>query len=206
MSYSYIKSVFPNFENSNKVYDESLYSNLQESQVQQQAQAPLQEVKHEVKNEVKHEIKQEQQIVYPQISNSNNVGDFASNTFEKNQVQNNLRYYNIPISDEVKNIEYNNENKYKPYNIKENEYGMDLTEKIPTKEVKLDKLDKLEKFENINELGCDIYIKHVSECRKCREIVSRQFNMYDNEEVMEVISYLIFGLFILLAINSIKNN
>lgn len=197
MSYSYIKSVFPNFENSNKVYDESLYSNLQESQVQQQAQAPLQEVK------------QEQQIVYPQISNNNNVGDFASNTFEKNQVQNNLRYYNIPISDEVKNIEYNNENKYKPYNIKENEYGMDLTEKIQTKEVKLeklDKLDKLEKFENINELECDIYIKHVSECRKCREIVSRQFNMYDNEEVMEVISYLIFGLFILLAINSIKNN
>lgn len=191
MSYSYIKSVFPNFENSNKVYDESLYSNLQESQVQQQTQqqAPLQEVK------------QEQQIVYPQISNSNNVGDFASNTFEKNQVQNNLRYYNIPISDEVKNIEYNNENKYKPYNIKENEYGMDLTEK--TKEVKL---EKLEKFENINELGCDIYIKHISECRKCRELVSRQFNMYDNEEVMEVISYLIFGLFILLAINSIKNN
>ena len=193
MSYSYIKSVFPNFENSNKVYDESLYSNLQESQVQQQTQqqAPLQEVK------------QEQQIVYPQISNSNNVGDFASNTFEKNQVQNNLRYYNIPISDEVKNIEYNNENKYKPYNIKENEYGMDLTEKIQTKEVKL---EKLEKFENINELGCDIYIKHISECRKCRELVSRQFNMYDNEEVMEVISYLIFGLFILLAINSIKNN
>ena len=198
MSYSYIKSVFPNFENSNKVYDESLYSNLQESQVQVQQQvqqqAPL------------HEVKQEQQIVYPQISNSNNVGDFASNTFEKNQVQNNLRYYNIPISDEVKNIEYNNENKYNPYNIKENEYGMDLTEKIQTKEVKLEKLEKLEKFENINELGCDIYIKHVSECRKCREIVSRQFNMYDNEEVMEVISYLIFGLFILLAINSIKNN
>jgi hypothetical protein len=34
MSYSYIKSVFPNFENSNKVYDESLYNNIiQESSV-----------------------------------------------------------------------------------------------------------------------------------------------------------------------------
>ena len=203
MSYSYIKSVFPNFENSNKVYDESLYSNLQESQVQQQTQQQAQQAQTQVQAPLQ-EVKQEQQIVYPQISNSNNVGDFASNTFEKNQVQNNLRYYNIPISDEVKNIEYNNENKYKPYNIKENEYGMDLTEK--TKEVKLEKLEKLEKFENINELGCDIYIKHISECRKCRELVSRQFNMYDNEEVMEVISYLIFGLFILLAINSIKNN
>jgi hypothetical protein len=42
MSYSYIKSVFPNFEN-NKVYDESLYSNLQtplapQQQPQQQQQ------------------------------------------------------------------------------------------------------------------------------------------------------------------------
>ena len=70
--------------------------------------------------------------------------------------------------------------------------------------------DIIEKFETSESLDCDIYMKHILECRRCKDMVTRQFNIdadrINNEEILEVISYLIFGLFILLLINSIKGN
>ena len=36
------------------------------------------------------------------------------------------------------------------------------------------------------------------DCHRCRDIISRQFNLYDNEEMMEIISYLIFTLVIII--------
>lgn len=194
MSYSYIKSVFPNFENSNKVYDESLYSNLQTPlapQPQPQPQ-PLKELP------LKNKVVENDQKIQPN-------GDFASSTFEKEATQNNLRFYNTPISESIKDIEYKNINPYGAYNDKNEEYGasLDTFETKPLSEDVVNK--KIEKFE-VDDNSCDVYIRHIVDCRRCRDMVSRQFNIYDNEEMMEIISYLIFGLFILLLINSLKNN
>lgn len=223
MSYSYIKSVFPNFENLNKVYDESLYSNLQRPLASEEVpqESFLQKVK--VQSEVSLDGK---------VSNDNNTplsysnsSDFSSSTFEKEPIQNNLRFYNTPISESIKNIQYKNINPYEAYN-KSDEFGASLTtepteitgttgttgttgsrELERSKSIFTDDVVRRqgnqEKFEQ-DDLNCDVYIKHVVDCRRCRDMISRQFNLYDNEEMMEIISYLIFGLFILLVINSLK--
>jgi hypothetical protein len=203
MSYSYIKSVFPNFEN-NKVYDESLYSNLQTPLAPQQQPQPQQQQPQELPLK-KIEGHQESQPSYTFTDavdrrQGSGSGDFASSTFEKSPIQNNLRFYNTPVSESIKDIEYKNINLYGAYNDKSEEYGASLIPEI--KEIVPLQNKKLEKFEQDD---CDVYIKHIVDCRRCRDMISRQFNIYDNEEMMEIVSYLIFGLFILLVINSLKN-
>jgi len=188
MSYSYIKSVFPNFEN-NKVYDESLYSNLQTPLAPQQQPQPQQQQPQELGHKESQPTQQ-----------GSGSGDFASSTFEKSPIQNNLRFYNTPVSESIKDIEYKNINLYGAYNDKSEEYVASLIPEI--KEIVPLPNKKLEKFEQDD---CDVYIKHIVDCRRCRDMISRQFNIYDNEEMMEIVSYLIFGLFILLVINSLKN-
>jgi hypothetical protein len=239
MSYSYIKSVFPNFENLNKVYDESLYSNLQQASAQLPTQLPTQvpvqaptqvtQVPVQVPTQVTQVPTQVTQVtqvptqvtqvtqVPTQPPAYNGLGDFASSLFEKNPIQNNLKYYN-------KSVDYNKSvtdqeliktpvelykyqqiagNSYDPYN-----YNYNYTKEFKPQD--LTEKNKIEKFEMDNyEDNCDIYIKHILQCSKCREVVTRQFGIdsdrINNEEIMEVVSYLIFGLFILLLINSIKN-
>jgi hypothetical protein len=213
MSYSYIKSVFPNFEDSNKVYDESLYSNLQTPLAQPaQPQLQIQEVPKDnvsLNAPINADGFQQMQPSYTFTDavdrrQGSGSGDFASSTFEKSLIQNNLRFYNTPISESIKDIEYKNINPYRAYNDKNEQYGASLiAEMKPTALLEVNVNKKLEKFE---EDDCDVYIKHIVDCRRCRDMISRQFNIYDNEEIMEIVSYLIFGLFILLVINSLKNN
>lgn len=218
MSYSYIKSVFPNFENLNKVYDESLYSNLQRPLEEVPQESFLQKVKVQSEVPLDSKVSLDGKVsldskVPLSFSNSSN---FSSSTFEKEPIQNNLRFYNTPISESIKNIQYKNINPYEAYN-KSDEFGSSLViENTGTTEItgttentrttvnrELEVGNKREKFEQ-DDLNCDVYIKHVVDCRRCRDMISRQFNLYDNEEMMEIISYLIFGLFILLVINSLK--
>ena len=50
------------------------------------------------------------------------------------------------------------------------------------------------------------YTKHILECGPCKELLMKQFGLENerirNEEIMELISYLIFGLFILLLLDT----
>jgi hypothetical protein len=63
-----------------------------------------------------------------------------------------------------------------------------------------------EKFETGSEQNHIEYTKHVLECTSCKELLMKQFNIENdrirNEEIMELISYLIFSLFILLLIDT----
>jgi len=146
MSYSYVKTVFPNFKHSN-VYDTKMYENLN--------------------------TLSDTRIFEPidmDVSNSySKVGDVVSFKPSKEGIietfQDNQRYYNIPLPMENK-----------------------------------------ERFEN-NDVKAHVeYTKHVLECSSCRELLMKQFNIETerirNEELMELVSYLIFGLFILLLIDS----
>ena len=174
MSYSYLKNVFPKFEDSTKVYNSSLYTQIDNCE----SSIPVPE---SIVNENQYPIKiQEQQndIVLPQtklLESFNAETELAPiNILNNKKSSDNLKFYNSP---------------YVPI------YNKNL----------------VEKFEDTNsKLDCDLYIKHINDCNKCKSIVLKQFGIetdrIKNEEIMEIISYIIFGLFILLLIDSLKTS
>jgi|UniRef100_A0A6C0DZE1 hypothetical protein len=66
----------------------------------------------------------------------------------------------------------------------------------------------IEKFED-EQPTCDFYMKHVLSCHRCRSIIMKQWNIdnnrIQNEEIMELVTYIVFGIFILLLIDILKN-
>jgi hypothetical protein len=213
MSYSYIKSVFPNFDNSDKttqninldtvnldtikVYNSKLYDNINTESVN--STIPYRQIPDtvEVDQNVKTLLQSNIKSPRTELVACNKESDFYSkqllepyeNTLEKpNPNKNNLNFYNIPI-----NKEYLNQNIY-------TKDPSTLEEKINTEYIE-------QKPISCN-LDCDIYIKHILECSKCKNIAIKQLGIENdkirNEEIMEVISYFIFALFILLLIDSFK--
>jgi hypothetical protein len=180
MSYSYIKSVFPNFQKSDRIYNEDLYNNLN-------TQTSL-----ETSNYKETQVQPKDQVQpQDQTPPQYNIENKKENIGIKNDVElikpfkDNLSYYNLPLSFEQ--INYNKENLSKISNI------------------------GIEKFENnCSTLECDAYIKHILECEKCKSSMIKQLGLDTdkivNEEIMEIISYIIFGMFILLLIDSLKSS
>jgi hypothetical protein len=95
----------------------------------------------------------------------------------------------------------------------------------------LENLENLEKLKNVNDTSqiipkqiislpveskmevwddCDTHIKHILNCKQCKMLTIKQLSIesdkYRNEEMMELASYVIFGMFILLLIDSLKKN
>lgn len=175
MSYSYLKNVFPKFEDSTKVYNDSLYTQLDNCKTN----LPVPE---SLVNENTYKIKKQQEdvIVLPQnklLESFNSETELAPVNIENNKKSlDNLKFYNLPY------IPQNNKNL----------------------------LEKFEDTNNNKKLDCDSYIKHINDCNKCKSIVLKQFGIetdrIKNEEIMEIISYIIFGLFVLLLIDYLKTS
>lgn len=200
MSYSYITKVFPDFKYSN-VYDSKIYSNISglnsvsDTDIKFTGiKAPGNFVEINKKNV---EFNGESIETYKNIGyNPNNLdqnGPFSTlNPQGSNNEflsQNNLKYYNTPLPANLLNENNNNIN----------------VNKTELKPVKVD-LHK-ETFSNNNN-DHDDYIKHILQCEQCKELLLKQFNVESdrirNEEILELISFLIFGLFILLLLDKIK--
>jgi hypothetical protein len=155
MSYSYVKTVFPDFKYSN-VYDTKLYDNLNVSQYDNRLFEPVDtDIS---RNYADITLAQEQPKKESRIE-----------TFQDNQ-----KFYTPPLP--VSNIPINN-----------------------------NRINR-EKFDDEPSQKHLEYTKHVLECPSCKEMLMKQFNLENerirNEEIMELISYLIFGLFILLLIDT----
>lgn len=172
MSYSYIKSVFPNFETS-KVYGEGLYNTINKTpEAKKIAEQEQTKIKEPVKafGDVGDPVKAfgEEQYVSPYTSQSKE---------ETKENKDNLKFYNLPY-----NVE---EHKPKP---------QEQNKKI------------IETFED--EDNHSKYILHVLECKSCKESLMKQLNILDDkikmEGYMELASYIIFGIFILLLIDSLN--
>ena len=191
MSYSYIKSVFPNFENSSKVYDKALYNELNSLDSDKIEIKPVLSINIEDKlSQFTRDLalsnkKDLGEFEIPQdkfLEHYKNTQDYSDVDFKStNNANDNLKFYNLPSP---------------------KEYYIDSKRSTNEKTI--------EKFtDNTNcDLNCDSYIKHIMECSKCKSITMKQFGVESdrirNEEIMEVISYLIFGLFILLLLDSLK--
>jgi hypothetical protein len=212
MSYSYITSVFPKFEYSN-AYDANLYNNIS---------GLNKPIESDIKFNGLNEAKQYQEInkkytenfakplntsleMYKNIENNQEINqntEFLS--------QNNQKYYNKQLP--VNLINSNNSNIINNTSTLTNKtqlqssFSSNLSNKIPTNYNELD-LHK-ESFSQSEQSSHDTYTKHVLECNQCKEILLKQFNIETdrirNEEILELITFLIFGLFILLLLDGLK--
>jgi len=175
MSYSYVKTVFPNFNYSN-VYDTKLYDDLNKNNAPKQ----LNIEPHDTLRDIYYidTQKQKENIVLPETT---------IETFQNNQ-----KFYNIPLPTEnvplpTKNISL----------LKEN-----VT--LPTKNI--NHIEHFEKdLQNSSQSSHNDYTAHVLDCSSCKELLLKQFNIESdrirNEEIMELISFIIFGIFILLLLD-----
>lgn len=211
MSYSYIKSVFPKFENSNKVYDESLYPSEQS-----QTASPVSTSQSQTTSLVsKSQTQTTGEPSFLETYKNVLVDDYASFALDRPESQNNLTYKNLPIqqipkqpelTEKVTSIVNVPQTPFQPSTPKVVQYKQS-SEIMPTGQ-------PLEAFTNESHgdcaLNCDSYIRHISECGRCKAILLKQFGIETDrirtEEILELISYIIFGLFILLLLDYLKRN
>ena len=189
MSYSYIKSVFPNFENSNKVYDETLYTNINSSlynEVNIQQVKPLENYNKENYNKVNN--KKDETFILPSDKLLENLTNIDQYNIAQFQSQNNLKSQNqTPTIPQTRFVE------------------SPITPVTPVTPV-----TQNESNTEIECGDCDTYIKHILDCKQCKMLAIKHLSIesdkYRNEEMMELASYVIFGMFILLLIDSLKKD
>jgi hypothetical protein len=194
MSYSYIKSVFPNFENSNKEYDESVYNGVVRRQGTFTEGTFTEGTKNEIGSNVmvnlsdfSKTLSQNNQVDLPQeklIESYRNVEGMTNGEYAEikprnpTDTRNNLKYYNKPLST--------------------------LPTTSPSIYKSKEEKDIFEKF--TDDMNCDLYVKHVIQCNRCKMMAMKTFGVETdrirNEEIMELISYILFGLFVLMLIDS----
>lgn len=205
MSYSYIKSVFPNFENSNKVYDETLYNNINTLYTESSLGLPKPENLERVQPNYKKTIEVDKSVDTKTVGKieamSNVFNEYANASLYKPENQDNLSYYNLPLKQILKQ------------NIKTPVSNVEIVKSIEGFEEETPKVQvSKNEHETVRciDVDCDQYIKHVLECSKCKAIAIKQLGVdndrFRNEEMMELASYIVFGLFILLLIDSLKSD
>lgn len=206
MSYSYIKSVFPNFENSNKVYDETLYNNITTLYTDSSLGLPKPEnsMNYNTNSKGGDEFVIPDESLLPQtpkknmemMSNTNTYKEYQEVQTKTPENQNNLNFYELPLP----KLSLPN------YTLQSQE-PRESPQSTRQKEVKIESFTETDKGCS---LDCDQYMKHIMECGKCKAIAMKQLGVesdrFRNEEMMEIASYVIFGLFILLLIDSLKGN
>lgn len=188
MSYAYIKNVYPDFQAS-KVYDNKVYNGL--DSINQNVPQAMMNNSTPVPFETDEEARFARNLLAKTDINQMSLPQFniietMQNTPTKSNetVKDNLRYYNIPLA-----------NTLQPPTDSGTRKGDVETFEEPRSECKID---------------CDSHVMHVINCTRCKSVISRQFNLDNdrvrNEEFMELFSYVIFGVFILLLVDSLKNN
>ena len=137
--------------------------------------------------------------------------------------QNNQTYYNQPAQKQKqkqiqKQIQIQipsniiNSNMINDTNVLTNKtqlqksYSSNLSNQIPTN-YNYNYNDN-ELTESFSENSHEVYTKHILECEQCKQLLLKQFNIETerirNEEILELITFLIFGLFILLLLDGFK--
>lgn len=192
MSYAYIKSVYPNFE-TRKVYDDKVYNSL-DSIRETSETVPTKDVSSKTMGGLPTPFDDEEihfarsllgeshKPTLPQYKLIEGMkADIPPTTVHETTKQDNLRFYNIPY-------QFNNT--------------------VATK----GQIETFETKEQDNaktcEVDCDAHINHVLNCPRCKGVITRQLNLDNdrvrNEEFMELFSYVIFGVFMLLLIDNLK--
>lgn len=180
MSYSYVKTVFPDFTFSN-VYNDKLYTDVN--------------VKTEPLNVVgfNNEIESNQLINQP-VESTNNTQVFNKPIIDQHiPSYNNIDPKRSSYFDQPQKAIYEPIPFVRPHNDLRN-------------------LHTQEEFGNTDTIETSIthenYIKHITNCPSCKQVLLKQFNIeterIKNDEIMELISYIIFGIFLFILLDSLK--
>jgi len=184
MSYSYIKSVFPKFESS-KIYDERIYNSLssvstatfafQPSPINDQLQSFTQNLLESKAATPKDTIESKLPLPIQEAIKESAKTEIPLETTKKEQ---------DTIDQSKDNLRFYN------------------------KPLPAELLKELYSNTNNNPEICESYINHVLSCSKCSSILTKQLGITNDkariQEMMELGSYVIFGIFILLLLESIK--
>lgn len=167
MSYSFIKTVFPQYQSSmnyNALPHDGSQFDDSKAATQDNSKAATQD------NSNKVPLPLETSVGAPLI-NTPILETYTDTKTQKHvEHKDNLRYYNLPRI--------------------------------------LESFDGKNEISDENSNSCDVHTKHILSCASCKRLLMKQFNIENDrlktEEMMEMFSYMMFGLFILLLIDNIQ--
>jgi hypothetical protein len=197
MSYSYLKNVFPNFESSmnyqNKVYNEININNEKDRQIKPIENTSLNKLN----------LFTQSLIGAPYVNTQEKTSQAPASQVPASQVptitSSRVASSQVPTITSSR-VASSQVPSYAPLDT----YAP--SSYIPSSSL-IEKFGEDELPEQ--QFGCDMYIRHILGCQKCRSIIMKQWNMDNdrirNEEIMEVVTYIVFGIFVLLLIDLLKN-
>ena len=158
MSYSYIKSVFPNFETNTEAL-----STIYDSQITLGSTAKSNETIKNASNPLPYENE-----------------SIPIENFGQTNPKDNLTFYIPPV----------------PKIYLEDVPQVETFDINPTQPLK----------EHIKPTGCDDYLRHVVTCKQCTQTLRKQLGISStkNEEILEVLSFVLFGVFLYMILDKIK--
>ncbi|NDC96059.1 hypothetical protein EB118_26500 [bacterium] len=173
MSYSYLKNVFPNYSTSVE-YDDYIFRSLNAIDTAEAQARNLQDPKNIVTNRV--------------IPNYSRVKESNEPVVPANNMQSLSQFTQALLNTQVDTSVHQPEKPIDPV-------------LLPQKRI-------IEEFSDsgIQDVSCDKHMKHILNCQKCKGVVIKQWDLdadkTRNEEIMEVICYIIFAIFLLLLLET----
>jgi hypothetical protein len=134
------------------------------------------------------------------IQNSNNYRLQDTNKIQTNSLKHSL------LDTSIESFKGHSIQKKESSNLKFYNTPVPVPVPVPTNETILNKENDtyVERLEGENENEHTKYVNHVLECSICKEIVLKQLNIESNrlfkEEILEILSYILFGFFILMLL------
>lgn len=136
---------------------------------------------------------------------------YESSIINTQKLYNNLNYNTN--SDQTKNILAYDENEFSKFKKdlinKPEEYQLPQTkiiEKMTNEEPEHQETHGQNQIQSKSQ--CDGNLNHIMKCGRCKNIIIKQLNINNdrirNEELLELVSYIIFSIFILLLVDFIK--
>ena len=214
MSYSYVQTVFPEFKYS-KVYDLNVYNTVT---------VPPSKLNNITPANIENDFQ-------PKIQNSQiDNRAFNTNEFIGGQPGDNLHYYNKPVLNNNVPGGQNLNLKNPTSLVEENSIaapvgpigylGLNKNQVVdqsliqPQNQYLQEKYNSnsnpgvigiTEQFTQLNDSDHTLYINHILKCQSCKEIIMKQLNIESKqefyEEILELISFIVFGIFILLLLD-----
>lgn len=180
MNYSYISSVFPDFKK-NQVYNDKVYNAVQASTAPVSPSTSNVPSAFSMNNSLAAFTDsllavsdKGKEQPPPEVPQSSLLEKYANADVKVAKEKDNLKFYNMPLP-------------------------------LP----RSDNLEMFQAGESVrSESDCGSHVQHVLQCSKCRAMVSKQLSIENdkerNEEIMELLSYIMFGIFLLLLIDGLK--
>ena len=207
MSYSYIKTVFPTFENTIS-FNTNTFNDLN-SQVKVE-QKPLNVSGLEPSSDSTSVLKKgeekfflTQQTLLDEFTNTNKQKVVKTQLHQQQPIQDNLHYYNTPL-----HITEAMTNEQPQQQIPQPQQQIPVTNTVQA-DVKIipTGISKVPVALRDNSV-CSQSYNHVMECAQCKEMLYRNFNFENKkndykEEIFELISYCIFAIFILFLLEKL---